>query len=265
MRPLLAALVVVVVLAAAATAFQFKQKSPHRSITSQYYSELDNDEIPLPPAPPVAPNSPEKSLFFSKKDFETVGLSEKMIAVLASLSILRPSKIQSLSFTDVYAKKNTIISDQTGSGKTLSYLIPSLQRMTEEFNKKSKKSEKETKVLKSRSPYMVIITPTTELAIQVSKVVKSLANALKFRTSCITSVSDQDSEQKKLRLGVEVRASLIHSLYSVPNTNHTNFFYVFYSSQIYLFLAFLSQIVPISPIQGVGCDTRPSTRPYYEE
>lgn len=33
---------------------------------------------------------------------------------------------------------------------------------------------------------------------------KSLANALKFRTSCYTSASDPDSEQKKLRLGVEV-------------------------------------------------------------
>jgi ATP-dependent RNA helicase DDX18/HAS1 len=38
----------------------------------------------------------------------------------------------------------------------------------------------------------------------VSRVVKSLANALKFRTSCFTSSSDSDSEQKKLRLGVEV-------------------------------------------------------------
>lgn len=39
---------------------------------------------------------------------------------------------------------------------------------------------------------------------QVAKVVKTLANALKFRTSCFTSASDVDSEQKKLRLGVEV-------------------------------------------------------------
>ena len=34
--------------------------------------------------------------------------------------------------------------------------------------------------------------------------VKSIGNVLKFRTSCFTSASDFDSEQRKLRLGVEV-------------------------------------------------------------
>ena len=42
---------------------------------------------------------------------------------------------------------------------------------------------------------------------QVSKVVKTLANALKFRTACFTSLSDQDSERKKLRLGADVLVS----------------------------------------------------------
>jgi ATP-dependent RNA helicase DDX18/HAS1 len=38
----------------------------------------------------------------------------------------------------------------------------------------------------------------------VSKVAKTLANALKFRTSCFTSTSDFDEEQKRLRLGAEL-------------------------------------------------------------
>ena len=42
---------------------------------------------------------------------------------------------------------------------------------------------------------------------QVSKVVKSIANVLKFRTACFTSVADIDSEQKKLRLGAEILVS----------------------------------------------------------
>lgn len=39
---------------------------------------------------------------------------------------------------------------------------------------------------------------------QVSRVVKTISNVLKFRTACLTSVSDADSEQRKLRLGTEV-------------------------------------------------------------
>ena len=59
----------------------------------------------------------------------------------------------------------------------------------------------------SRSPYLVIITPTTELAVQVARVTKELAHILKFRTACVTSASDMDSEQRRLRLGVEVLIS----------------------------------------------------------
>jgi len=45
----------------------------------------------------------------------------------------------------------------------------------------------------------------TSLIRQVSKVVKALANALKFRTACFTaSTLDMDSEKKKLRLGADV-------------------------------------------------------------
>ena len=36
---------------------------------------------------------------------------------------------------------------------------------------------------------------------------KTLANALKFRTACFTSTSDLDAEKKKLRLGTDVLVS----------------------------------------------------------
>lgn len=42
---------------------------------------------------------------------------------------------------------------------------------------------------------------------QVSKVVKTLANALKYRTACFTSLSDINSEKKRLRLGADVVVS----------------------------------------------------------
>jgi hypothetical protein len=57
------------------------------------------------------------SLFFSKKEFEEVGLSKKMIDVLASLAVEKPSKIQSLSYKEVYAQRNCIIAgDGMGFG-----------------------------------------------------------------------------------------------------------------------------------------------------
>lgn len=138
----------------------------------------------------------EKRLFYSKKTFEDLGLSSLMIKVLKSINVETPSKIQNLSFNDTYNGRNCVIADQTGSGKTLAYLIPSIERMIPLLPERSKNPPK--------SPFVVVMAPTTELAMQVSKVVKTLANALKFRTACFTAVSDFDSEKKKLRLGADI-------------------------------------------------------------
>ena len=59
----------------------------------------------------------------------------------------------------------------------------------------------------SRAPYILVITPTTELALQVAKVVRAIANVAKFRSACVTAISDLDAEQKKLRLGVDILIS----------------------------------------------------------
>lgn len=139
------------------------------------------------------------SFFYSQKDFEGIGVSEDMVRVLGSLNLVRPSKVQALSFKDILSGKHTILADQTGSGKTLGYLLPTLQRMMT-----LRKEGMTAKEPVSRSPIVVVITPTTELASQVDKQVKALANFLKFRSSSVTAASDMDSEQRKLRLGVDV-------------------------------------------------------------
>ena len=156
--------------------------------------------------------------FHSKKVFEECGLNANVMGgVLRQLTLERPSKIQALAFREVYTGTNCIIADQTGSGKTLSYLLPLMQRIIE------LQKEKVISSPESRAPYIVVITPTTELALQVSKVVKSLANVLKFRTSCVTSISDMDAEQKKLRLGVEILVSTPGRIISLMDKQEISF------------------------------------------
>lgn len=145
---------------------------------------------------------PQQSFFYSKKDFESIGLNSKVMGgVLNALNLDKPSKVQALSFKDIYHGMNCILADQTGSGKTLSYLLPVLQRVIE-LQRNKTISAPET-----RAPYILVITPTTELALQVSKVVRAIANVVKFRSACVTAISDLDAEQKKLRLGVDVMVS----------------------------------------------------------
>lgn len=139
------------------------------------------------------------SNFLSKKAFEDIGVSATLLTVTKALNLERPSKIQALSFRTVAEGKTSIIADQTGSGKTLAYLLPTLQRMYDLKRMGTLATE-----APSRSPYILIVAPTTELAAQASRVVKSVSNVLKYRTACLSSIGDADVEQKKLRLGAEV-------------------------------------------------------------
>lgn len=50
-----------------------------------------------------------RNYFYSQKDLQKVGLNAKMIDVLSSMGIVRPSKIQSLAFPFVYNKKTCIV------------------------------------------------------------------------------------------------------------------------------------------------------------
>jgi len=186
------------------------------------------------------------SFFYSKKQFNDIGLTKTMDSVLNFLRIEQPSKIQALSYQTVLSGKHCIIADQTGSGKTLSYLLPTLQRMTELIRNGTISS------VQSRAPYILIVTPTTELANQVSRVVKSIANVLKFRTASVTSVSDMDSEQKKLRVGADVLVATPGRLLALMNRNEVSLDKL----QCVIFdeadILFMDQSFPLQPI-GAAC------------
>jgi hypothetical protein len=100
----------------------------------------------------------DKHHFYSKKSFEEIGCNEKMINTLKTMDIHKPSRIQALAFPNVYDGKTCIIGDQTGSGKTFAYLLPVIQRLDELYQNKTLPRPQE------RAPYIIIITPTTELA-----------------------------------------------------------------------------------------------------
>jgi len=107
----------------------------------------------------------EKMLFYSQKSFQDLGFTSKMVDVLKSLNIEKPSKIQALSCYGVNSGKPCIIADQTGSGKTLAYLVPVLERMLS--SRKALKMSSSSNTVESSasvSPYVVIMTPTAELA-----------------------------------------------------------------------------------------------------
>ncbi|PRQ39703.1 putative RNA helicase [Rosa chinensis] len=136
--------------------------------------------------------------FFSRKSFRDVGCSEYMIECLRKQLFQRPSHIQAMAFAPVVAGKTSIIADQSGSGKTLAYLAPVIQRLRDEELQGLSKSS-------SQSPRLVVLVPTAELASQVLGNCRSISKfGVPVRSMVVTGGHRQKTQLESLQEGVDV-------------------------------------------------------------
>lgn len=85
-------------------------------------------------------------------DFNTLGITEKLISSLNKLNISQPSLIQQKTIPEVLQKKNVIFESETGTGKTFAYLLPLVQNLENSTSSEDK---------------IIILAPTYELASQI--------------------------------------------------------------------------------------------------
>ncbi|KAL0328135.1 UNVERIFIED_CONTAM: DEAD-box ATP-dependent RNA helicase 50 [Sesamum calycinum] len=136
--------------------------------------------------------------FFSRKSFKELGYSDYIIESLRSLQYVCPSHIQAMAFAPVLGGKSCVIADQSGSGKTLAYLVPLVQRLRQEELEGLSKSS-------SQSPRVVILVPTAELASQVLSICRSLSKVgVPFRSMVATGGFRQRTQLENLRQGIDV-------------------------------------------------------------
>ncbi|KAF3784561.1 DEAD-box ATP-dependent RNA helicase 50 [Nymphaea thermarum] len=136
--------------------------------------------------------------FFSRKSFKSLGCSESMINALRNLNILRPSHIQALSYLPVLERRTCIIAEQSGSGKTLAYLSPVIQRLQED------EAQGLAKSLPGR-PRVVILVPTAELASQVLCICRLISKSgVPFRSMVTTGGFKQKTQVDNLREDVDI-------------------------------------------------------------
>ncbi|KAK1380474.1 DEAD-box ATP-dependent RNA helicase 50 [Heracleum sosnowskyi] len=152
--------------------------------------------------PTVYPKKGKKtnsdSDFFSRKTFKDMGCTEYMIKSLQSRLFNRPSHIQAMAFAPVFEKKSCIIADQSGSGKTLAYLLPLIQRIRQEELEGIGKSL-------PQNPRVVILVPTAELASQVLTNCRLMSKfGVPFRSMVATGGFKQKTQLESLRQELDV-------------------------------------------------------------
>ena len=117
------------------------------------------------------------------KSFAEMNISDKVLAVLRRYGIHETTPVQEEAIPVVRKGTDVIVQAPTGTGKTLAFLLPLMERMKSHVD--------ETQVL--------IVTPTRELTLQIAKVARSLADAFELRTLALYGGQDIERQKDKLR------------------------------------------------------------------
>lgn len=113
-----------------------------------------------------------------EEDFASLGLDGDIVTQLHNMGIEKPTNIQSLAIPHVLEGKNTLISAETGNGKTLAFIGPMLQQIKE---RNAVLSE-----LPMNSPLGLVIVPGKELAAQIHRVASQIGRSLGIKVKLIT-------------------------------------------------------------------------------
>ena len=112
------------------------------------------------------------------ESFADLGLEEALVAATDSMGLTRPTDIQAFAIPKILSGGHFLVASHTGSGKTLSYLLPVIQQM--------KDAERETGArAKPKRPRVLVVGPTRELAEQVRSVAKAVSHHCKFSSELI--------------------------------------------------------------------------------
>ena len=117
------------------------------------------------------------------KNFNELGVSMPLCETLRSKGIRTATPVQEASIPAVRSGRDVIVQAQTGTGKTLAFLLPILEKI--------KPGAENIQAL--------VVTPTRELTIQISKVAAFLGEAAGIKTLAI--YGGQDIERQKQKLG----------------------------------------------------------------
>jgi ATP-dependent RNA helicase RhlE len=130
--------------------------------------------------------------------FETLGLSSELLRAVADEGYTTPSPIQKQAIPAVLQGQDVFASAQTGTGKTAGFTLPLLQRLSESSNNVRHSNPGQ------RRPRALILTPTRELAAQVSESVKTYGKYLSLKSAVIYGGVRMGPQIQAVRQGVDI-------------------------------------------------------------
>lgn len=131
-------------------------------------------------------------------NFESLGLSEKIVRGVLATGYTTPTPVQAATIPVAVQGKDLTGCAQTGTGKTAAFVLPILERLSASFtgNKGKRKNKRQIRAL--------VITPTRELASQVDESVRTYGKFTGLRSIAIYGGVSMDPQYRAFYRGVDV-------------------------------------------------------------
>lgn len=128
------------------------------------------------------------------ENFRELGLTEELLLAVEKSGFSEPTRIQEITLPLILEGRDLLIEAQTGSGKTACFAWPLLQKISAE------------KTHEGQAIQALILTPTRELALQVSGAFYRFGEFLNNKVSVLTVIGGEsiDQQTRALADGVDV-------------------------------------------------------------
>ena len=123
----------------------------------------------------------------TQNSFYGLGIAPGLLEVVDSLRFTVPTPIQHKTIPTAIEGKDVIGVAQTGTGKTLAFGIPMIQRLAAQRHGRG-----------------LILAPTRELAIQINEALVQLAHAFHIKTAVIIGGESIYAQVKRLRMSPQI-------------------------------------------------------------
>ncbi|SNT20040.1 ATP-dependent RNA helicase DeaD [Anaerovirgula multivorans] len=123
-----------------------------------------------------------------KNNFVNLGIDKELEKILNKNGIVEPTAIQKQTIPVLITGRDIIGQAQTGTGKTLAFLLPIMQRID----------------MDNPSVQALIITPTRELALQITNEAKKLVTAKGIKVLAAYGGQDVEGQVRKLKKSIHM-------------------------------------------------------------
>lgn len=127
--------------------------------------------------------------------FSSFGLSDPILQAITEAGYQKPTHIQKKAIPAALKGENLIAAAQTGTGKTASFVLPILEKLSQSETKRKKRFR------------ALILVPTRELAIQVDQSIQSYGKHLSLRSLAMYGGVDYQPQKQALIEGIDILVS----------------------------------------------------------